>query len=211
VLPCFDKNESITVCELALSKDSRGFQRFDPFSDRMSRDIRNGLSQAFVDALVERSPALFEEAVRHWLNGVDNRIYEQYIAGRLGRYRRVFQIIGQDRLEEPLSAGLVLWNHGLFFEFHEHLERIWHGTSGEMRRALKGLIQAAGVYIHLEYHHHQAAIRLAGKSVDLLRCYSKYLSHIQNLDELMDALKRSDPEPPRLKIAESARRVLLAE
>jgi len=186
-----------------LSKDNGKLQRFDPFNDRMSRDIRNTLSKALVDALAERNPASFEEAARNWRYPVDVGIYEQYIGKRLELYRRVFQIIEQERLEEPLAIGLVLWNQGLFFEFHEHLERIWHETTGEIHQGLKGLIKAAGVYIHLQYHHQRAARRLAEKSLDLLRSYSQSLAGIRNLDELMDALKRGDLEPPRLKVAGS--------
>ena len=152
-------------------KGNRGLQRFDPFNDRMSRDIRNTLSEAFVDALAKRNPASFEEAARTWLNRVDAGIYEHYIEERLGLYRRVFQIIEQERLQEPLSTALVVWNQGLFFEFHDHLERIWRETTGEMHQALKGLIKAAGVYIHLQYDRPQAAGRLANKSIDLLRSH----------------------------------------
>jgi hypothetical protein len=188
-----------------LSKDYRGLQRFDPFNDRMSRNIRNTLSEAFVDALANRNPTSFEEATRNWLSRVDVGIYEQYIEERLWLYRRVFQIIQQERLEEPLATGLVVWNQGLFFEFHDHLERIWHESTGEIREALKGLIEAAGVYIHLQYHHQQAASRLAKKSLDLLSSYCDCLPDIRNLDELMDALKRGDPEPPHLRPAESIR------
>jgi hypothetical protein len=188
-----------------LSKDNRKLQQFDPFNDRMSRDIRNTLSEAFVDALVKRNPASFEEAARNWLNRVDTGIYEQYIKDRLGLYRRVFQIIEQERLQKPLATGLIVWNQGLFFEFHDHLERIWHETTGDIHQALKGLIKAAGVYIHLQYHHRQAANRLAKKSLALLRSHCDCLPDLRNLDELMDALKRGDLEPPQLKPAESTR------
>ena len=156
-----------------------------------------------MDALAKRNPASFEAAARNWRNRVDVGIYEQYIEERLGLYRRVFQIIEQEQLEEPLPMGLVLWNQGLFFEFHDQIERIWHESTGEIRQALKGLIKAAGVYIHLQYHHQQAANRLAEKSLDLLGAYSDCLTDIRNLDELMDALKRGDPGAPRLKLAES--------
>lgn len=93
---------------------------------------------------------------------------------------------------------LVIWNHGLFFEVHDHLERLWQQTDGDEHQALKGLIQAAGVYVHLKFNHRQAAERLAVKSLDLIQKYAGCLSFIGNLNLLIDKLQRLDILPPVL-------------
>jgi len=125
--------------------------------------------------------------------------YRTYIQDRLQRYRRVFKQIQENRLNNALTRALVIWNQGLFFEFHDHLEGIWQHSSGNERQALKGLIKAAGVYIHLEFNHQQAAERLAVKSYNLIKQYSHCLVFIANLNVLVEKLQNLDPLPPRLK------------
>jgi hypothetical protein len=63
------------------------------------------------------------------------------------------------------------------------------------------LIKAAGVYIHLEQQHQQAAQSLAMKSYDLLRQYPHCLSFIANYKTLLESLKNFKPTAPRLEIA----------
>ena len=90
------------------------------------------------------------------------------------------------------------WNQELFFEVHELLERIWQQAAGDEHQALKGLIQAAGVYVHLEYNHQAAARKLAVKSSDRILKYADRLSFIANLNLLLEKLKTLDPPPPLL-------------
>jgi len=66
---------------------------------------------------------------------------------------------------------------------------------------LKGLIKAAGVYVHLEQHHEQAARSLARKAYNLLRQYTHCLSFIANYKTLLEGLKNCEPVPPRLLIS----------
>ena len=103
-------------------------------------------------------------------------------------------------INDPLQQALVIWNQHLFFEFHDHLEALWQTATGDQRQALKGLIKAAGVYIHLEQHHRQAAKSLAMKSYQLLRQYAHCLTFIANHETLLDRLESGDAVPPRLKI-----------
>ena len=100
-----------------------------------------------------------------------------------------------------MQQALIIWNHGLFFEFHDHLEAIWKSATGDRRQALKGLIKAAGVYIHLEQDRQQAAQSLAEKARALLQQYSHCLAFIANLETLLDKLKATDPDPPRLGLS----------
>ena len=177
----------------------RAAGKFDPFNDRLSRDIRNTLSEAFIDALSRMEPSAYRDEADIWLAKTPSEIYLEYIQDRLRRYDQVFKQVKADRLDDPLLQGLVIWNHRLFFEFHDHLEGIWKLASGDERQALKGLIKAAGVYIHAEFNHQQAVERLSVKSRNLIRQYSGSLTFITNLDVLAQKLKSPDPVAPRLE------------
>ena len=96
----------------------------------------------------------------------------------------------------------MTWLYGIMncFLIH-HLEGIWIQArlfTGDKRQALKGLIKAAGVYIHNEYGRQQAVKSLSIKSHNLIRQYSHSLTCIKNLDVLAQKLKALDPIPPRL-------------
>jgi hypothetical protein len=65
---------------------------------------------------------------------------------------------------------------------------------------LKGLIKAAGVFIHLEQDHQQAAESLAMKAHALMQQYRHCLTFIANTETLSNALKTGEPDPPRLEI-----------
>jgi len=172
---------------------------FDPFNDRLSRDIRNVLSEAFIAALAYLNREVYLEAAGRWDPENLASAYRTYIQDRLQRYRRVFKQVQENRLNNALTRALVIWNQGLFFEFHDHLEGIWKHSSGDEHQALKGLIKAAGVYIHLEFNHQPAAERLAVKSVSLIEQYSHCLVFIANLNVLVEKLRNLDPLPPQLK------------
>ena len=139
---------------------------FDPFNDRPSRTIRNALSEMLRDSLARREP--FTADVVGLLRRYPQPPYIEYVRGRVDRYRAATR--------EAMSAGAstlaqaaILWRHHLYFEAHEVLEPRWQNASGKEREGLQGLIQAAGVYVHLEAGHDQAAKRLARKACDRLR------------------------------------------
>ena len=173
--------------------------KFDPFNNRLCRDIRNTLSEALMGALVRMEPSVYRSEADGWLDRNPPAGLIEYIQDRLRRYDRVFEQINSGALKDPLLQSLVLWNDALFFEFHDRLEGIWKQASGDRRQALKGLIKAAGVYIHREFNHRQPAVNLAQKAYVLIRQYSHCLALIENLDALLQALKNLDAPPPRLK------------
>lgn len=175
-------------------------KKFDPFSDRTARDIRNTLSQAFVASLTAMDPAEYLAAAGRWRGKKPSALHADYIDDRLRRYDRVFRTIREEGIDDPLQQALVIWNQGLFFEFHDHLEKLWQAATGDQRQALKGLIKAAGVYIHLEQNHRQAAESLAMKSYQLLRQYPHCLTFIANYEILLEKLNSGDPAPPHLNI-----------
>jgi hypothetical protein len=173
--------------------------KFDPFNNRLSRDIRNTLSEAFMAALSRMEPSTYRDEADIWRAKNPPEIYLEYIQDRLQRFDRVCEEIKAKHLDEPLLKSLVIWNNGLFFEFHDHLEEIWKQATGDDREALKGLIKAAGVYVHHEFNHQQAVIRLSSKSYDLIRQYADCLTFINNLDVLLQKLRALDPDPPQLE------------
>lgn len=180
-------------------KSKRSPAGFDPFNNRLSRDIRNTLSEAFVDAVERKKSSGYRIVAENWLAGKPDEIYASYIRDRLHRYDHVLEQITENRLDDALLQSLVIWNNGLFFEFHDHVERIWQQTKGDEHQALKGLIKAAGVYIHMEHDHHQAVKGLSTKSLDLLRRYCHCLMFVSNLKELMQSLESMDPVSPKLE------------
>lgn len=177
--------------------------KFDPFADRTARDIRNTLSEAFVAALDKMDPAGYLNVARKWRSQNPAQHYLRYIDTRLQRYDLVFNAIRNDQIRDTLHRAVVIWNQNLFFEVHDHLETIWQRASGDERQALKGLIKAAGVYIHLEQNHLQAARSLAMKSYDLLQQFAHCLPFIANYETLLEKLKDYELAPPRLEISSS--------
>jgi hypothetical protein len=182
-------------------KKPKKAESFDPFNDRTARDIRNTLSEALAAALAAKDPAEYLRAGRRWRSQNLSPHYIHYIDMRLQRYDLVFNMIRADRIDDPLHQAVVIWNQGLFFEVHDHLEAIWHAASGDERQALKGLIKAAGVYVHLEQRHLPAAGSLARKSYDLLRQYPHCLAFIANYETFLEKLKKCEADPPRLELS----------
>ena len=176
-------------------------ERFDPFTDRAARDIRNSLSESFVRSMTVMEPDPYLSVARKWGEQNLSSLYADYIADRLLRYGRVLNAIRAGGINDPLQQALVVWNQKLFFEFHDHLETLWQSASGNQRQALKGLIKAAGVYVHLEQHRRKAAESLALKAFNLLGQYAHCLTFIANYETLLDKLKKLDPDAPRLEIA----------
>lgn len=139
---------------------------FDPFNDRPSRTVRNTLSEMLRDCL-ERND-VFGDVPADWLKCYARPPYIVYIRDRVSRYRAATRDI-RSLGGSPVNRAAILWRHGLAFEAHEILEPHWLSASGDEREGLKGLIQAAGVYVHQEAGHAAAAISLARKAVDRLR------------------------------------------
>lgn len=171
---------------------------FDPFNDRRSRDLRNTLSEQFVDVVLRNDVQAFRLMCEHWEAVELGRLYREYLDDRLNRYRRAFEQLEQDDVRAPLRQAMVLWNVGLYFEVHEILETIWHPAEEPLRSAIKGLIQAAGMHIHLIWGHQSAAEKLAQKAHKHLSENREGAAFIANLNELLNRLERVDPEPPVL-------------
>jgi hypothetical protein len=186
---------------LSDKKHKEAPKTFDPFNDRLSRDIRNSLSDAFMTSLKQKDAGCYLDRSQRWLKKELASLYQDYIQDRIQRYDAAFRWIQQEQIENARFQAVILWNYGLFFEVHDILEEIWHETQGDAHQAFRGLIKAAGVYVHLESGRSNPAQQLAIKSLRLLRQYKDALGFISNLNVLIGALKTCDPAPPTLKIS----------
>jgi hypothetical protein len=173
-------------------------QKFDPFNSRRSRDIRNGLSEAIIQSLDNNDAERFRRAGEELLAGDLAPVHHDYVRDRLGRYEQVFSEVQQRRRGDTFNQAVELWNKGLFFEAHERWETTWQHATGERRMAIKGLIKAAGVYVHMEQGHEMAAKTLASKALALLREHGWALSSLIDLSELLEKLETQNPVSPQL-------------
>jgi uncharacterized protein len=171
---------------------------FDPFNDRLSRDIRNTLSTALVSALGGEGRLSLEDVARRWLSQAGDAAYQAYIHQSMADYDRVLRQVQSHGVKDPCLQAVVLWNAGLFFEVHELLESVWLGTEGKQRKALGGLIQAAGVFVHRGRNHHAAAQGLARRAMKNLEAASPCLGFIEDLAPLLASLKDPTAPPPKL-------------
>jgi uncharacterized protein len=173
-------------------------RQFDPFTDRKSRDIRNQLSENLVKALAAQDQSILHRTADSLLAGVSEDTYREYIQERIARYDRVLRRADIDNIMNSRQQATLLWNEHLFFECHELLEEAWQQVSGGERKALQGLIQAAGAYIHSARGKQAAAKKLAKKAVFNLETHQKHLFFIGNLEELIAALRNEISAPPVL-------------
>ncbi len=172
-------------------------KQFDPFNDRESRDIRNGLSTALTQSIQTKNPDVVRKQFEKFAAAYSGKIYQDYISDRRQRFEAVLQAILKNKISSILEQGVLLWNQHLFFEFHELLEGRWLIAEGRERIFLQGLIRAAGTSVHLERGNMKGAGKMSQKAIDNLS-EPQFLSGIENIDELIMWLERLGQEPPVL-------------
>ncbi|MBI1806492.1 MAG: DUF309 domain-containing protein [Ignavibacteria bacterium] len=59
--------------------------------------------------------------------------------------------------DEQFKRGIDEFNRGLFFECHDTLEDLWHGTRGTDRMFLQGLIQVSVGFYHFFNRNYKGA------------------------------------------------------
>jgi len=176
--------------------------QFDPFRDRLARDIRNNLSTALIKGLDQSEPDLMHAAAANFLTRDLAPRYRDYIRKRLRLYDVVFAEIDRARKTDIFSQALILWDIGLFFEVHERLETIWLQATGDQRLALQGMIRAAGTYVKWESGEYDAARKMAVKAATGLAAYRGALPQtVPNLDALITQLRelRTELRPISLR------------
>ena len=173
-------------------------QLFNPFEDRLSRDIRNDLSEGLAEAVETCSSDKLTQIVENFrLQPLAADYYRDYLEDRYARYEQALKVISVD-MTDPIRQALVLWDLGLFFEVHEVLEHAWYSSEGNMKLTLQALIRAAGVYIKLEYGFNDSAKRIAAKAIPVLEANQDILEVYFKTEKLTSALKNLEALPPIL-------------
>lgn len=166
---------------------------FDPFQDRLSRDIRNQLSESIIPCLRTMDLAPARQVAERFLALQPGPEQVAYIEQRLIGYAHFLERVSAGP-EDVLWQGLVLWDLGLHFEVHEILEYAWHRCQGEEKLLLQAMIRAAGVYIKADYGYAEAAAKLAAKALPVLETNRQRLAAYIAPERLYAAMR--DPTAP---------------
>ncbi len=175
-----------------------GEHKFDPFRDRLSRDIRNDLSEALMTSIEGNDIKPVEDVASHFLSRDPAPIYIGYIKNRLDLYKQALKIIEFQHINDAFTRGLVLWDLELFFEVHEILEHAWLKATGPEKLILQAMIRAAGVYIHLEYGNRKGARKMAAKAIAGFQANLQSVPTELDIEILLRKLHILDPVPPKL-------------
>ncbi|MCG8567472.1 MAG: DUF309 domain-containing protein [Desulfobacterales bacterium] len=172
--------------------------RFDPFEDRSCREIRNQLSQGFLKALECRELFPLEQARKALAEqGAPAPFQLAWMDERMARYHWVLSR-PLTALDTPLATAALLWDAQLFYECHEWLEEIWLDLKGEEKKAVQGLIRAAGAYVFVQAHRMETAQKTARKAHALIRDHREWIPAVFQPRLLMEKLDPLDPSPPCL-------------
>ena len=69
-----------------------------------------------------------------------------------------------DVANHPCYRGFFrCWNEQRYYEAHDVLEHLWLSTKSEDWAYFKGLIQAAGGFVHLQHHYREPTHRVHGR------------------------------------------------
>src|SRR6187455_481926 len=87
---------------------------------------------------------------------------------------------GGEIAQHPCYRGFFrCWNEQRYYEAHDVLEHLWLDTESEDADYFKGLIQAAGGFVHLQHHYREPTHRVHGRrlgpAVRLFRLAEKNL------------------------------------
>jgi hypothetical protein len=176
-------------------------QQFDPFNDRLARDIRNGLSTALIRGLDQSNPNLVHDVAAGFLGRNLAPCYTEYIQARLRHYDEIFAETGKDGETDIFPQALILWDKGLYFEVHERLETLWLKATGTRRLALQGMIRAAGAYVKWQSGQQEAARKMAAKAATaLIKNRAALPQQIQDLDVLIRVLQDPVVELPKISL-----------
>jgi len=172
--------------------------RFDPFNDRLCRNVRNALSEAFITALDQADLQPVQNTAGFFQEDTLPEAVKAYIDDRLSVYTGVMAELRRQPSNDPLEVAFRIWDGRLFFETHEYLEPFWMGAEGERKKLFQAVIRAAGTYVHLEQGNRKGAARIAAKAIDALDRQQDRLSPYIDAHLLLEKLRSLDPVPPRL-------------
>jgi len=172
--------------------------RFDPFNNRLCRNVRNALSEGFKEALESKTLEPVQRTAGFFLDGDLPAVVRSYIDKRLTAYEGVLADMRDCQADDPLDIAPLIWNRRLFFETHEYLEPFWMAAEGDEKKLLQALIRAAGTYVHLEQGNRSAARRIGAKALQGIELHRQRLTPHFDPQLLVDKLRSLDPDPPRL-------------
>ncbi len=172
--------------------------KFDPFNDRLARDIRNALSAALVESL----PALdvVNQVSTSFL--ADQRLlphHKAYISERLQRYQAVQKTITTHKVSGIVCPALAMWDEKLFFEVHECLEGEWYpAPAGDRKKALQALICAAGTFVHIKQDNKKGAAKMSARAIKGLEEYGHALPELGTAKDIIVACLDQQTTAPRI-------------
>jgi len=173
-------------------------ERFDPFNNRLCRNVRNALSENFKKVLEQKDMQPVRRIAGFFLDDPLPASVKTYIGQRLAAYEQVLADVRNRELEDPLDIAVAIWDRRLFFETHEYLEPHWMTADGDDKKLLQAIIRAAGAYVHLEQGNINGAKRIAAKAVAVLEVNQDRLSPFADPRLLLEKLRSLDPRPPTL-------------
>lgn len=173
-------------------------QPFDPFRNRLSRDLRNDLSESLLTTLREGNPEPLRKTADRYRQRADlGSALADYLEKRLACYQVVLDEAESAEFPDPDLLARTFWNHELFFEFHELLEQRWMRVTGSEKEILQGLIRAAGVFIHRRFGNPKGAAKMAARAREVIEKYRDKLPPGFVAEPLLAALANPAAPPPR--------------
>ena len=172
---------------------------FDPFHNRQCRNIRNALSESFIDAVQQKTLAPVRDQIESFKSKSAAPFMIRYMDDRLRRYQTVIRAV----VSRPIPITDIhriacrMWNQSLFFEFHEWLEQSWHSSSGDEKCLLQALIRSAGAFLLLESGRTNGARKLAAKALAGLKPLQSQVPNVYDVQGLIENLTHLDSNPPR--------------
>lgn len=170
-------------------------ERFDPFNDRLCRDVRNALSESLPEVLALQDLAPARRIAETFLAASPPDVIIHYIDRRLAAYRALLADLRQRPSAAPLAVALAIWDQGLYFETHEYLEAFWMTARGDEKALLQAMIRAVGAHVHMEQGNLKAARRIAGKAIPVLEKQRDRLAGYTDPQRLIDGLRHLDADP----------------
>jgi hypothetical protein len=172
-------------------------QEFDPFQDRLCRDIRNQLSKNFIQAIDSGDIGPLKTVAGQFIEQGLKPYMRDYIESRVKRYQAIINQAKSSQNQARYMIALLFWNNELFFEFHELLEKEWLRATGTEKLVLQALIRAAGTYMLLNHGRMHGATKMAAKAVAGLKQHKESVPACFDADLLITKLSALDPIPPK--------------
>ncbi len=165
---------------------------FDPFENRHHRDIRNALGSGFVKSIQQRTLRPFQSALDTYPNQLDKSPTGIYIENRHQVLKKMLNQIESTEacIMDDFSILMLLWDHQLYYEFHEWVEEIWLTAKGDFKKALQALIFVSVAFEQHLYNRNDPAKRLALKAIDRLNKHKFFLPNSIKASIFIDALKK---------------------